>query len=142
MGLKDLTIPEKTVKTPGGDITVRGLSLEDFTILAAEFGPTMVTLFEKFSGTMAEGGEIDFGTIGKDLLTSAAPLVAALIAHGAGEPESREVARKLPAPVQLEALEAIGILTVSVEGGLKKVAETVIRVAQASTSALTSLQAA
>ena len=132
MGLKDLTIPEKTVKTPGGDITV----------LASEFGPTMVTLFEKFSGTMKGGEELDFGVLGKDLLTSAAPLVAALIAHGAGEPESRDVARKLPAPVQLEALEAIGILTVSVEGGLKKVAEIVIRVAQASTSALTSLQTA
>ncbi len=142
MGLKDLTIPERTVKTPGGDLTVRGLSLEDFTILASEFGPTMVTLFERFSGTMKSGEEIDFGTIGKDLLTSAAPLVAALIALGAGEPESRDIARRLPAPVQLEALEAIGILTIAVDGGLKKVAETVIRVAQASTTALTSLQAA
>jgi hypothetical protein len=141
MGLKTVQVPETTVKFTGGEVVVRGLSLTDIIALARQYGPTMAAGFEQAQAAAAAGNGFDLGAIGKDLLATAPELVAAVIAYGAGEPDEMEMAKKLPAPVQLECLEAIGAHTVATEGGLKKVVETVIRVAQATTGALTSLQA-
>jgi hypothetical protein len=142
MGLKDLKLPETKIEIPGGgSLAVRGLSLSDIIVLVQSYEPAMRELYEKFSKQEA-GAELDWAVLGREAMSAAPSLAATVIALGAGEPDAVDVALTLPAPVQIECLEAIGVHTIETSGGLKKVVETVIRVANATTNAVTSLQKA
>lgn len=143
MGLKELKFPEATVKTPGGDITVRGLSLRDFIFLVSRHRAQFEELFAK---VMAPGFDPnkEADAILQSLAASAPLLIAEVIAVGAGESGDAEaivVASKIPFPVQVDALEKIGLLTFESEGGLKKVVETVVRIIQSSSNQLEGLNA-
>jgi len=70
------------------------------------------------------------------MMDAAPELVAHIIACAVGEADQWEKVHALPAPVQLELLEAAGTLTFAVEGGPKKVMETVIRLMQGVTQSL------
>ena len=145
MGLKDLSFPSEMVKTSGGDLALRGLCLEDVIQLVNSHKAVVEKMF---NGAMEiESPEEDIGETeilsqirsmdiaGK--LIKEAPLVAAhVIALGAGDgdKESIEIARKLPVTVQVECLDKIGTMTFVAEGGAKKFLETVIRVAQGTTT--------
>jgi hypothetical protein len=130
-GLKGLVIPTTTIKVPGGEIAVRGLSFNDLSVLVQGYGPALKGLFEKLTGSGLEDVSLDdAGKFAMALLETVPEAAACIIALGAGEPDDVAVAATLPFPVQLEALEAVAVLTFNTEGGAKKVVETVIRLAQ------------
>lgn len=145
MGLKELKFPEATIKTPGGDITVRGLSLRDITELVRRHKAAFEGLFNDVTSGKADLDSLTNGDTLIAMLAQTAPeLAAEVIAAGAGDGgdlEAIEVAKSLPFPTQVELLEQIGLLTFAMEGGLKKVVETVTRVMQSSTNALESVSA-
>ena len=144
MGVKHLRIPEETIDTPGGKLTVRGVSLPDIVALVRHHGPAMSGLFSK----VMSGGDVrlnleSIGALGQELLTQAPAAAVELIVLAAdddpNDPEAIDTVRRLSFPVQLEALEKIGRLTFETEGGIKKVAETVIRVASGMSGAVAEL---
>lgn len=131
MSLKSIIIPAHTVEYAGGTIAVRGLDMGAVIHLVREQRPQLQAAYEK-----AAKGELsadDIGEAAVKLLEDAPDLCGHLIATAAGEPDEWEKARSLPAPVQLDLLEGIGRLTFAMEGGPKKVLETVIRVMQSAT---------
>jgi hypothetical protein len=142
MGLKHIKLPEAQIELPGGDkFSVRGLSLDDIAFLMSRHGDELRTLFDSF----AAQGEVTTDAIAAFAIPviRTAPVIAAeLIACGAGEvdDESIQIARSLPFPVQVDALEKVARLTFEAGGGPKKLLETVIRLAQGTTGLLQSLQ--
>ena len=80
--------------------------------------------------------------VGQKALAAAPEIVAELIAlaSGDGDEESVAIAARLPVPTQLDAIEKIAKLTFITEGGLPKLLETIVRLAQGTTGAMTELQ--
>lgn len=144
MGLRDLTFRDGTVQTSGGDLVVRGLSLEDVVPLVRQHGTALSTLFIEIAGD--RDNALDNMQTLAGALAQAAPLAAAeIIALGAGEPGELDradvaTARRVPLPDQIAILERIGTLTFATEGSLKKALETVIRVARGMRAELQALQ--
>lgn len=139
MSLKSLRLPEAKVELPDGGFVVRGLSLNDVSILAQRHGKRLNELFQQFT----EQGDLTTETVAAfalPLLQSAPEIAAELIACAAGDPDDAEIAGRLPFPVQIDALEKIAILTFEAGGGPKKLLETVVRLAQGTTSLLESLK--
>lgn len=128
MGLRDLQLPSTTVKTPGGDFAVRGLSFSDIVTVANTHGPAVAMVFAK----VTNGEKIAEQEV-RTILTSVAPqvpdLVAAVIALASDDysPEAIDIARKLNFQYQIEALEAIFHNTFQSEAELKKFMESIIR---------------
>ena len=140
MGLKHIKLPEAQVKFPGGDIAVRGLSLDDLSFIVQRHGAKLNVLFKSFT----EGGELTVEGVANfamPLLNAAPEIAAELIACASGDPEDAGIAATLPFPVQLEALEKLAELTFNVSGGPKKLVETVLRMAKGTTGLLDSLKA-
>ena len=140
--LKELRLPEETIDTPGGPLAVRGVSLSDIIALVRHHGPVIRSLFKK----VMDGGDVKIsldaiGGMGQDLLAKSPEIVAELIAlaAGDGDKDSIRIAGSLPFPVQIEAVEKIARLTFATEGGLGKLIETVIRVAQGTTGVVEEL---
>ncbi len=139
MSLKSLRLPEAKVELPDGDFVVRGLSLNDVSILVQRHGKRLNELYQQFT----EQGDLTTETVAAfalPLLQSAPEIAAELIACAAGDPDDAEIAGRLPFPVQIDALEKIAILTFEAGGGPKKLLETVVRLAQGTTSLLESLK--
>lgn len=105
----------------GNSFSVRGLSLNDAAVLIREHFPDLDAIFDLFQ---------NFDTVTADQLqplllsvVSQAPgLVANVVALAAGEGSASD-AEKLPAPIQVKALLAIGELTFNEVGGVKKSVE-------------------
>lgn len=141
MGLRDLKVAEEIIKVTGGEFSVRGLALNEIMLLVQKRRETLRAAFDNLSAT-EEG--IDLGdqkeTIA-NLLHEAPELIAEVIALASGDycDETMAIARKLPMPEQMEALEAVGRLTFATEGSLKKVIETVTRVMVSATGAMEDL---
>jgi len=138
MSLSDYVIPHRVVPLPGGTTSVKvlGLGLESFVLLVRHHAPALQGIY-----TQAVEGKLDIqeiNAIAMTLIDSAPELAARIIACSIGEPDQWEKARKLPGPVQIEILEAAGTLTFDVEGGIKKVMETVIRIMESAQEALPS----
>lgn len=129
MGLKDLVIPSETIQVPGGEITVRGLGLDSVIFLLRTHGGPLQEVYAK-----ARAGEIDPHALAGSLFEESATLAGCIIACAAGEPEEFEKAVALPAPTQVELLEAVGRLTFALEGGAKKFLETIERMMGSLTS--------
>jgi len=139
MSLKSLRLPEAKVELPDGGFVVRGLSLNDVSILVQRHGKRLNELYQQFT----EQGDLTTETVAAfalPLLKSAPEIAAELIACAAGDPDDAEIAGRLPFPVQIDALEKIAILTFEAGGGPKKLLETVVRLAQGTTSLLESLK--
>ncbi len=139
MGLKELRLPEAKVELPDGGFVVRGLSLNDVSILVQRHGKRLSELFQQFT----EQGDLTTETVAAfalPLIQSAPEIAAELIACAAGDPDDAEIAGRLPFPVQIDALEKIANLTFEAGGGPKKLLETVVRLAQGTTSLLDSLK--
>lgn len=136
MALKDLVIPSITVPALGDTLVVRGLGLDSVIhLLRVQSGP----LQEMFSRvTAGDVNAFDVAELSVAMLDFAPELAAHIIACAVGEPDQWAKVFALPAPTQLELLEAAGTLTFAVEGGPKKVMETVIRLMGGVTQALDS----
>jgi hypothetical protein len=143
MGLKHLKFEEALVKFAGGEFAVRGLSLEHITFIVRAHGVALNSVFDKIVQKAADPeGEFSAGEVGDMVLPflQEVPQVAAMIiASGAGDPSDTELARRLPVPVQVEALEQVLRLTFDAEGGPKKFLQTVIRLMKGTQGLLSQL---
>lgn len=143
MGLKHIKLPSAEVEFPGGKFAVRGLSLDDIAYLVRRHKASLEELYDAFQAEGEPTTEAALNFVGP-LVQKMPALAADAIACGAGEggdAEAEMVAAQLPFPVQVEALEHIIVLTFATEGGLKKLMETVVRLAQGTTALIDSLTA-
>ncbi len=124
----------------GGSFAVRGLSLEDFTVLLRAHYEPISTLFDRYVAESAAeavdqketGGVMGLGDVRGvvlEALEHAPGLIGDVIARAAGETENPHRARLLPMGVQIDAIEKVIRLTLEAEGGLEKLVETVSRLA-------------
>lgn len=135
MGLSGFKPKTETVEYPGGSFAVRGLSLEDFTVLLRTHHKPMADLFDRYVSEAAlekvdadTGGALRLGDMKQVVLEAfelAPGLVGDSIARAADETDNPHVARLLPIGVQIDAISKIVRLTLEAEGGLEKLAETV-----------------
>lgn len=142
MGLRDLSIKKTTIKTPGGEFAVRGLSLSDVITLANEHGPTLALLYGKLTDKKSKMSQQDVKTIISGIIPQAPDLVAGLIAVAADEydAEGCKMAKQLGFQYQVEALEAIFHNTFQSEAELKKFMEAVIRMISGATGSLNQMR--
>jgi hypothetical protein len=126
MSLKKLKFASDTVKTPMGDISLRGLQLPDVRSMLRDNPAEMAMVYEQVK-SVAEQYKKDpesvdlFGLFG--VVVQIAPK---LVAHGIAlascdEPDAEdiEIAEKLPLDVQLECIEKIASMTFALEGGAR-----------------------
>lgn len=126
MALKDLVIPTIQVQVSADEeLVVRGLALNSVVHLLRTQGAALQDMYA--SVTAGDVNAFDVNELAVAMLDAAPTLAAHIIACAVGEPDEWEKVYALPAPVQLDLLEAAGTLTFAVEGGPKKVMETVIR---------------
>ncbi len=139
-GLTAFTPKTDTVQIPDGEFAVRGLALEDFTILLRSHYEPMAALFEQYVNEAAlekvdadvSGGVLNLGDMkGVALkgLEMAPALIGDVIARAADETDNPHVARLLPVGTQIEAIGKIVTLTLEAEGGLEKLVETITQLA-------------
>lgn len=145
MGLKNLTLPKAIVELSGGEFAVRGLSLDDILALMFPHGDVLAQIFDKVAEKKADLGDEMIGEYAMGLVQSAPGVAAKIIVmacdESADDAEAMQIASRLPATVQLDALIKIGQLTFAAEGGLKKVVETVVMLAKGTTSLVEDLKA-
>lgn len=146
MGLSSFTPATDKVALPGGgEFAVRGLSLEDLTVLMRSHYKPMVELFDRYVNEAAlekmdadvTGGSLGLGDmegVVLDVLQVAPGLLGDVIARAADETEDPALARRLPIAVQIDAIEKIVTLTLQAEGGLEKLVETVTKLAAGMTT--------
>lgn len=141
MSLKHIKLPVEEIEFPGGNFAVRGLSLDDISYLVQHHGQRMESLFSDFAQTSGEITVEAIASFALPLLQAAPEIAADMIACASGDPEDSAIARTLPFPTQLDALQKLAGLTFSVSGGPKKLLETVVSMAQGTTGLLASLKA-
>ena len=153
MGLRDFKIPSRTVEFTGGSFVVEGLSFAELSPLIRDHGGAFAILFAKgkeladnFSGDGLLSGE-DLMNIGLLALEQTPELVATAIAMAIKNEdmplEDRvKLTRRLPAPVQVMAMEAVFTLTLATEGGLGNLAEMATRILGSMNTNLQALLAA
>lgn len=121
--LEDFAIPRAAVKLPGGkQFMVRGLSSDDLSLMVSQHLPEIVKAVELYQERRQS--VMDTGSLTGFLMTFAKdfPAVLAEVISAATDSTSekaREVARKMPLPIQLAALNEITRLTMEESGGLK-----------------------
>lgn len=128
--LHDFTIPTKTIEYKGSPVLdVRGLSFNDISYLILQHRDDvdkLVTLWDAYSqrGGFSEMKEAVIIQYGFELLREAPGILAHVIAVAADAHESFARIAKLPSSVQIDALKAIGNMTIEDFGGAKKMLET------------------
>lgn len=132
MSLKNYQFAEAAVT---GGLTVRGLSFVDISSLVRDHYALLAKVFD---GVKTDE-DFDVKKIVGKFAPAMPPLVAAIIAHGCGEPKSIDVAARLPFGVQIEAVQKIGELTFAIEGGAKKVFQMVMAAMQNSGAVMADL---
>lgn len=123
--------PQETITFTGGKFTVRGLALTDTTQLVALHKDSISGIFDQFSGRKVDTIQTnEMVDVALALVEHSPALVAHIIALAADAIDDFDSIRKLPIDVQVEAIERIAKLTFALEGGVKKFAETVIRLSK------------
>lgn len=127
MALVGYKPPVDTVEFKGGSFQVKGLSLNDVSILVQANLQDMEVLFDTFDKGVGDGTNMDFTTIASTLLSHAPRFVTNAIALACTEADPFEdklaAAAALPMPVQIEAIKKVGSLTFEEAGGVKKFLE-------------------
>lgn len=124
--LSDFQVERRELAYKGGSFHVEGLSLESFAVLVRTHLQDLEALFDLFEHSENLQGA-DIQRLAIAVLEEAPGFAANVIALAAGEPDAAPKAAKLPGPVQLEALAAIGELTFTEVGGVKKFLPTVAK---------------
>lgn len=143
MGLSDLVHPTAQVETPGGNFAVRGLSLEDLTILMKDHTDEVGTLFNQFRTWALADNTPEKAPVHQFLVRVIAQtpqLISRVIARAADEDTEMGIrmARGLVMEDQVKALETIGGLTFRSEEALQKMLQLAIRSLDQLTKALIS----
>lgn len=103
----------------GNVMHLRAMNVADFAVLLREHFPDIDGVFDLFQGGLDKMNADQFKPLALMLISQAPGLVANIIAVAAGEGDASD-AEKLPAPIQVKALLAIGELTFMEVGGVKK----------------------
>lgn len=127
MSLADFKIFTETVSFKGGSVTVRGLALDDITVLLhnklADLDDLMALYGDHVDDRVAITATAQYA-IG--LVRRSPDLVATIISLAADEPELEAKARRLPMPTQVKLIERIVELTFVEAGGVKKFIESLM----------------
>lgn len=129
MALADYEPLTKEVPLPGGkSFAVRGISLEDITVLISKEGAAIRQFFDRYAqdGKMrADANPIEMIF---DLAAKAPDLVAMIICRAADEPGLEAKVKKMTIDVQVAALRAIADVSFEASGGPEKFVDLVIEV--------------
>lgn len=106
MSLSDLTFETATIRAGKSSFDVAGLSLADLTVLLTQHRDEFLAAVDLF-----QKHEADPSTFALELCRLLPTLVASGVALAAGEPSMAGKVAKLPAPVQLDAVMAVGRMT-------------------------------
>lgn len=142
MGLRNIVIPRERVDLGDGQgFEVRGISLFDIMSVLNDYGPQMAMMFGRVMAMKAEGGQFDNMAIKKaitDVSGEFPDVLAAALSLAADDytGEAIEVAKQLPMPKQIEAVEKVFALTFRSEGDLKKLVESLVEMMVATSAAL------
>jgi hypothetical protein len=105
----------------GQSVEIRGLSLNHLAVLIREHFPDLDGIVEMFQGKVSfEKASVESVVLA--IVSQAPGFAANLIALAAGEGDASD-AEKIPGPVQLKILSAIGELTFTEVGGVGKAME-------------------
>lgn len=143
MSLKTLSLSTKTLELPNGQLTVRGLSLDDILILVGLYKPAMETIYEQISSINSDPERAqEIEAIVANFVTDMPDFVSTLIVMGAGEDvndkESHRAARMIDFGSQVAIINAIGEATFASGGGAGNVFRLIVRAVQGTTSLLKS----
>jgi hypothetical protein len=130
-------------------ISVRGLALYDISNLIRLRSAEIEAFFNRYMSEAShahENGDPKYAKtaatkLSGDLLISAPDLAADIIAFASDEPQLAYAARRLPFPIQIEALEAISELTFIEEDSLKKALTVIIKFMGATTNLMSDINA-
>ncbi len=126
MALRAYTPERREVSTSKGQVLadVRGLSLEDVSVLIREHLPDLEALVDLFRNDEARAAMSakDYGSLFLPVITQAPGFVANVIALAADEPNGAKKIQddKWPLSVQVAAIAVVWELTVSEIGEVKK----------------------
>lgn len=132
MALTDFVPERRPVSLDGKALfSVEGLSLDTLAVLVKTHLPDLEYVFDIVMKNEREGETLGqhLGRISMSLAGQAPGLVANIIAVASGEeltPALIANARRLPFPVQVEALTNIGAMTFDEAGGVKKAVESLM----------------
>ncbi|WP_027533805.1 hypothetical protein [Bradyrhizobium sp. WSM3983] len=138
----------RTVDTPGGQIVLRGLNIQDIAGIVGRHSTDLNALFATIQSGAAGVSVENFDAVAAFLLQTVPGAAADIIAYAAFDPakddpaalvEDALTAFKIEAPVQLMLLEKIGELTFAMVG-VKKALEIVVRMMQGTTSLVAEVQ--
>lgn len=136
MGLRNIKIHTTTVMYRDEPIVLRGISAGDLMLAAQDYGPQIALIFGKFAS-----GELDtdLKKATSALAKEAPTLLGAVIAMANDDydPAAVETASKLPFNVQVECIEAIFAETFYSEADVKKLIESLTKMATATSGVLT-----
>ena len=142
MGLRNIVIARQRVDLGDGQaFEVRGISLFDIMSVLNDYGPQMALMFGKVMAQKAEQRGLDNATVRKvisDISGEFPDVLAAAIALASDDytPETVSIAKQLPMMKQIEAIEAIFVLTFKSEGDVVKLIESLTKMMTAATGAL------
>lgn len=117
--LADYNLPSREFVTEGGSFSVKGLSVVDFNVLVRTHFADLEALFDLFA-QKDRLENADVTALCLAAVESAPGFVANVIALAAGEPHAAPVVQRMSAPFQVLILEAVGELTFTEVGGVKK----------------------
>lgn len=124
MSLADYQPAREIVEFKGGSVSVRGLSLDDVSVLMSHHLSDLDNLLDIYRRGVDESLAVAATAQYAIRLVKEAPgLVAHLIALAVDEPSHVDKARGLPMPTQIRILEVAGRLTFEEAGGAKKFVE-------------------
>lgn len=130
MALADYQPERSVVEFKGGSVAVRGLSLDDVSLLIKNHLDDLDQILAMYKSNVTP--DIQAAVMAEyavTLVREAPGMVAHIISLAADEPDAVENARRLPMPTQIELLKAIGHLTFEEVGGIKKFAESLAQLA-------------
>lgn len=133
MGLNFTPLAVK-VEFPGGDITVRGLGLEELTLIVREHGGPLGELFSSVAQGEGQVSLTNIGAIVTSIMETAPGAVAVAICLAADLPlDQVPLVKQIPGPAQIDILTKISEMTFGSDG-LPRALEMVISIASGTTS--------
>lgn len=111
------TLTVKWGKDGKRELSVRGLSTQDLTAVIKTHKDSINKAFQMAEGRVEDDQSLT--EFGMELMDQFPELVASLIAHAADIPDRAGEVVRLPAPIQLQLMEAVYQLTIEDAGGLQ-----------------------
>ncbi len=118
----------KVALSEGRELTVRGLTLPDVTLLVTVYKDSVQAAADDFFAHSA--GENDYMALALHMLQVYPIMMAQVIACGCGDSSLMDRAMNLPFPLQVELLTATVQMTFEDTGGPKAFAASLLRIAK------------